>query len=160
VESVDIAGTLPNLCGVPALETADGKDLSSILFGGANPVRDVAVTEFAWSKSIRKKSWRLVWYPPLMFEESYPEGFGQLYNLSDDPWEERNLFFEPEHQAKVRELELDLMAWLVTTSRATTTMAEPLPVSPQNYYRYHHRVNADWKIPADYIGRATNWNYL
>lgn len=60
VESVDLAVTCCALAGLPALQTADGHDLSAILQGGqADPAR-IGVTEMPWSKSVRRGSLRMV----------------------------------------------------------------------------------------------------
>ncbi len=160
VETVDLANTLCALTGLPALETADGRDLSHLLRGGSGPVRRVGVTEFAWSKSVRKGPWRLVYYPREMFPREYPDGFGELYHLDDDPWEMRNLYFEPGQQARVRELERDLMDWLVTTTRPVTV--HPLKPYPtvQGVTRYHHTVNADGKTASERIRAIRGTNYV
>lgn len=160
VESVDVAATLPRLCGLPALESADGCELGGLLEGGAGEVRSVAVTEFAWSRSVRKGDWRLVWYPRDMFAEAYPEGFGQLYNLREDPWELHNLYFEPAHRARVEELRADLLDWLVTTTRPVTTHGAALPPGPQAVTRYQHTVNADGRKAYQKVKATTNQNYL
>ncbi len=160
IESVDVAGTLPGLCGLPALETADGCDIGHLLKGGRGEVREVAVTEFAWSKSLRKGDWRLVWYPKAQFADDYPGGFGQLYNLREDPWETRNLYFEPDCQAKVAELSADLTNWLVTTTRPATTLGPEMASSTQTVTRYSHTVNADHKVPHQAVKQTTHTNYL
>jgi len=159
-ESVDVAGTLPGLCGLPPLETADGRDLADLLKGGREPVRDVAVTEFAWSRSIRKGDWRLVWYPRTMFASDYPDGFGQLYNLAEDPWEQHNRYFDPDCRDRVAELRADLLEWLVTTTRPCTTLGPALPATSQTVTRYNHTVNADGHMPASALRSITNPNYL
>ena len=40
--------------GLEPMETADGKDISHLLRGEAGEVHAIGVTEFAWSKSVRK----------------------------------------------------------------------------------------------------------
>ena len=55
-------------------------------------MRRVAVTEFAFSKSVRKGRYRYVHYPVGMFARFGPEwrerGFAELYDLEADPWEQ------------------------------------------------------------------------
>jgi choline-sulfatase/uncharacterized sulfatase len=160
VETVDMAPTLCALTGVDALETADGKDISHLLHGESGEVRRIGVTEFVWSKSVRKGDWRLVYYPPEMFPEDHPGGFGELYNVADDPWEMTNLYFEPEHAAKVRELERDLTDWLVTTTRPATVHPLKPYDTKQGITRYHHTVNADGKINPDRIKTIAGQNYV
>ena len=157
VESVDVSQTLCALCGLPALETSDGNDISHLLRGDEGAVRQIAVTEFAWSKSVRKGDWRLVWYPREMFADTYPDGFGELYNLRDDPWEMRNRFFEPDCREKVAELRADLLDWLVTTTRPATVLGASdkggnlSESSPQRITRYRCTVNRDRKLPPGWI---------
>jgi len=107
-----------------------------------------------------KGPWRLVYYPREMFPKEYPDGFGELYHLDDDPWEMRNLYFEPGQQARVRELERDLMDWLVTTTRPVTV--HPLKPYPtvQGVTRYHHTVNADGKTASERIRAIRGTNYV
>ncbi len=160
VESVDVAPSLAKLCGLPELETADGRDIRPLLDAQRGELRDIAVTEFAWSKSVRKGDWRLVWYPKAMFASEYPDGFGQLYDLKNDPWEERNLFFEPARREKIEELRAALVEWLVTTTRPTTTHIGNKEESAQTVTRYHHAVNGDLKFNHIKIPKVTHRNYL
>jgi len=165
VETVDVSTTLCALAGLDPMQTSDGKDITHLLGGGSGELHDIGVTEFAWSKSVRKGKYRLVYYPPEMFPEEYPDGFGELYDLEADPWEMRNLFFDPDCAAVVRELQGDLLAWLITTTRPTTALG--LDVAPgdrtvQGYggkfhdaasdqviTRYKASVNADGKFHPD-----------
>jgi len=160
VESVDLSVTLCRLAGLPVLETSDGVDLSPLLAGGSGQVRRLAVTEFAWSKAVRKGDWRLVYYPPEMFAEEYPSGFGELYDLAADPWEMRNLYFEPDRAEIVRELERDLLDWLVTTTRPCTTLGMDLPRGDQTITRFGRTMLTDLKIPPRAVGERTIPNYL
>ena len=86
VELVDISNTLCSLAGIDLMETSDGRDLSHLLAGAAVDPERIGVTEFAWSKSLRKGDFRLVHYPRAMFPDQYPDGFGELYDLAADPW--------------------------------------------------------------------------
>lgn len=160
VETVDMSATLCRLAGLADLETSDGRDISRLLTGGTGEVHKVGVTEFAWSKSLRKGPWRLVYYPPEMFAKSYPDGFGELYNLADDPWEMRNLFFEPAHQEKVRELQADLIEWLITTTRPATVLGSQVPRTEQTLERYGTTMNADRKIHVDSLRHMRSDHYL
>jgi arylsulfatase len=163
VESVDVAPTLCAQTGVAPLCTADGADLSALLRGETGTAHRVGVTEFAWGKSLRKGDFRLVFYPRDMFPQDYPDGFGELYNLADDPWEMRNLFFDPAHRATVTELTGELLDWLVTTTRPVTVhgvSSQPRPDTPQAMARYKTWSYRDGKIgPAD-IRPHAGGNYV
>jgi arylsulfatase len=160
VETVDLAPTLCSLCGISALETGDGKDIAHLLRGETGAVRDIAVTEFAWSKSIRKGDWRLVYYPPEMFAEEYPDGFGELYNLADDPWEMQNLYFDANQQGRIAGLKSDLLNWLITTTRPVSTNCADVKAGPQRTRRFGVVVNADNKIHPDHLRAIDYKNYL
>lgn len=117
VESVDLAATLPSLCGLPEMDSTDGKNISSLLEGDDRPVRQVAVTENPWSKALRWDRWRYVHYPNGMFG---PEEWAELYDIESDPTETRNLFADPAHAHVITEARRLMLDWLITTSRPTT----------------------------------------
>jgi len=117
VESVDLANTLCSLAGLELMDTVDGKDITPLLEGKEYAIREIGVTECAWSKSVRKGKYRMVYYTRGMFADEYPEGFGELYDLENDPWEMNNLFFEPAYGEVVAALQKDLIDWLITTTR-------------------------------------------
>lgn len=160
VETVDVSTTLCSLCDLPAMETSDGNDITPLLEGKGGEVREIAVSEFAWSKSVRKGNWRFVYYPPALFREEYPDGFGELYNLVDDPWEMNNRFFDADQQKRVRAMRADLLDWLVTTTRPVSTNCADLANGSQRVKRYGVVVNADNKIHPDNLRAVTYKNYL
>ena len=121
-------------------------------------VREIAVTEFAWSKSIHKGQYRLVIYPRAMFLET--EGFGELYDLDADPWEMNNLYFDPNWADLAREMERDLLEWLITTTRLATTNGVEIPSGRQTRKRNRHTTNLDGKIHPDRLRGAQTKNYL
>jgi choline-sulfatase/uncharacterized sulfatase len=166
VESVDLSNTLCRLAQVPVMETSDGQDISHLLHGETGEVHKVGVTEFAFSKSVRKGKWRYVHYPPDIFPEEHPQGFGELYDLEADPWEMSNLYGKKEHADTVRELQLDLVNWLITTTRPRTThgadatAADNAETHSQRRWRNHSIINADNKIHPDLIRDVTWKNYI
>ncbi len=166
VELVDIANTLCALAGIETMETSDGRDISPLLHGEAGAPDKLGLTEFAWSKSLRKGAYRLVHYPRAMFPDAYPDGFGELYDLANDPWEMRNLYFTPEYQDVARELRADLLEWLITTTRPGTVsgvnssrFGSP-SLNRQRIQRYQTVVNHDGKINPRRLHDLDNKNYL
>lgn len=132
VESVDIAPTIASLCGLPPMDTVDGRDITPLLRGGDDPVREVAVTEHPWSKGLRWKQWRFVHYQREMFDG---RDVGELYDLEGDPDETRNLYDDPAHQDVVRECRRLLLEWLIGTTRvATVWPAADWTKSPFDYH--------------------------
>jgi arylsulfatase A-like enzyme len=136
VENVDIAPTITSLCGLPAMESVDGKDISELLRGGDKPVREIAVTENPWSKALRWGKWRFVHYQPKMFENcrsEHNQDFGELYNMDEDPLEKNNLYHDPEYERTVNQCRNLLLQWLIDTTRVTTVW--PTPNYPEMDYR-------------------------
>ena len=166
VELVDISNTLCSLAGIDLMETSDGRDLSHLLAGAAADPERIGVTEFAWSKSLRKGNFRLVHYPRAMFPDQYPDGFGELYDLEADPWEMRNLYFEVPYQEVVRELRSELLEWLITTTRPGTVSGvnsarfDTPELNPQRVLRYQTVTNRDGKINPGLLHKSKNKNYL
>jgi arylsulfatase A-like enzyme len=138
VESVDLAPTLAALCGLPPMESADGMDLSALLRGGGQPLRQVAVTEHPWSKALRWKNWRFVHYQRAMFSG---QDVGELYDLAQDPTESRNLYGDPAHRAVVEECRRFLLEWLIGTTRVTTVW----PAVDWRKHPYDYRTVGDGK---------------
>jgi arylsulfatase len=164
VHAVDVAPTICSVLGLDPLLTADGQDLSAFMRGDsqAKSKHAVTVTEFAWTKALRKGRWRLVWYPATFFPDEYPNGFGELYDLATDPWERRNRWGDPECRDVVASLERDLLNWLVTTTRPRTTMGAS--THPSLAYgateKFRCRVQADGRIPGESLLSTANLLYL
>jgi arylsulfatase A-like enzyme len=118
---VDLAPTLCALAGLEPMDTADGFDLTGLLRGGDEAVRDVCVTEHAWSKSLRWKNWRFVHYQREMFDEDV----GELYDIAADPNERNNLYDDPQHQGVVAECRRLLLEWHIGVHRVVTSHPQP-----------------------------------
>ncbi|MHB9023536.1 MAG: sulfatase family protein [Armatimonadota bacterium] len=153
METVDLAPTLCALCGLDPMLTADGEDITPLLHGEDTPVHAIGVTEHPWSKAVLKDGWRLVYYPRGFFagEPDCPEDFGELYNLADDPWEMRNLYFDPAYQDKVMELQRALLDWTITTTRVKTILPPKVArdrtgSSVWEREMFHQHLEADGKL--------------
>jgi arylsulfatase len=166
VELIDVTTTVCDLAGLDPMETSDGKCISHLVSGESGAVREMAVTEFAWSKSVRKGDWRYVYYTPEMFPEEYPDGFGELYNLTADPWELNNLYFDADQQVRVGEMKSALLDWLITTTRPGTVLQANCGrksfdnASDQVEERFKAYVNRDGKIHPDMLKKIAGGNYL
>ena len=95
-----------------------------------------------------------------MFPKEYPDGFGELYDLEADPWEMRNLYFEPGYQEVVHDLERELIRWIITTTRPATVHPLGPPETSQRVTTYGHSVNADGKIDPEHIKSIAGGNYV
>lgn len=122
VETIDLFPTLSSLVGLPPLTSWDGTDLSALVSGRAvPPPRRAVFTECPWSKAIRTPEWKYVHYPTGFFPEDEGD-VGELYHLTDDPWEVTNLYHQAEHRDVAERLRRELLDWLITTQRIRTTL--------------------------------------
>jgi arylsulfatase A-like enzyme len=120
VENIDINSTVTSLCDLEPMNSVDGKDISSLLKDrDSGEVRNVAVTENVWSKSIRFGQYRLVHYNIKTFDN---EDTGELYDVDNDPLECENLYYKSEYQEIVAEARRLLLDWLIETTRCVTCM--------------------------------------
>lgn len=158
VEAVDLPNTICSLAGVEAMETADGRDISAQLRGEPGDPERLGVTECPWSRSVRRGKWRLVYYPPAMFADEHPDGFGELYDVEADPWEMTNLYTERPDIA--RELERELLDWLVTNTRPATVHPPRQWTSRQAVTHYRNTVNDDGRINPHRLREMDRINYL
>jgi len=117
IEHVDAPPTFCSLAGLPPMDTVDGVDISPLLRGESDSVKEVAVTEWPWSKAIRWKNWRFVHYHRDMYNG---EDVGELYDIEADPDEMNNLYESPNHQDIVHECRRRLLEWITDTTRITT----------------------------------------
>jgi choline-sulfatase/uncharacterized sulfatase len=95
-----------------------------------------------------------------MFQDEYPDGFGELYDLQRDPWEMSNLYFEQEYESVVREMQDELVNWLITKRRPSTVLPAHQSDGSQLKTRYRNSVNSDGKIHPDYVRRLEKKNYI
>jgi arylsulfatase A-like enzyme len=122
-------------------------------------VKSCGVTEFAFSRSLRKDRYRLVYYEKDMFREEYPDGFGELYDLSEDPWEMHNLYFELSSQVIVADLKEELLQFLLRTTRPVNALGANPVHSPQNRTRFDGTTDADGKIDPRVLKISGKKNY-
>ncbi|MBC2601715.1 sulfatase family protein [Puniceicoccus vermicola] len=138
VENIDIATTLPSLCNIPEMESADGCNIIPLLKGSQEPVREIAVTENPWTKALRYGKWRYVYYPKQVFGSSK---IGELYDIESDPWETKNLYDDDVYSSVQLHCQRLLLDWVITRRRSVTaqvTIKEPQVSSYQRgaFFRY------------------------
>ncbi len=133
IEMVDVLPTLLDLCGVPIPDRVQGRSfrplitgnaagyaarevifseniIPEIITGGATdmpfvPGPGVAGIRHPDAKMARTRDWKLNYYP----------GHGaELYDLGNDPHEERNLIDEPAHRARAADLQHAILDWMIT----------------------------------------------
>lgn len=113
---VDFLPTVCALAGLPQPDWTDGRNITEALTHGRD-VNQEMVTEFSCTKTIHTKTFKLTQYIPDMCEGN---DFGELYDIRNDPWELRNLYFDGEYKPIVEELRFRLYCWLVRTTRHVT----------------------------------------
>ena len=89
VSLVDLYPTLIDLAGLPERKDLDGRSLKPLLENPAADTGRAVVTTFGKSRhAVRSRSWRLI---------HYEDGTRELYDLSSDPNEWKNLAGRAEH---------------------------------------------------------------
>ncbi|MCA9412008.1 MAG: DUF4976 domain-containing protein, partial [Candidatus Omnitrophica bacterium] len=58
------------------------------------------------AKMIRTRDWKFNYYP---------EGYSELYHLTNDPMEQRNLVGDPDYRNTERELKDRILDWLINS---------------------------------------------
>lgn len=97
VQLMDVFPTLCELCNITIPEEIDGKSLMPIVRGDERGWRRHAISEnyrFGSSgRMVRKGPWKYCWYE---------DGENELFNLKEDPAEEKNLYKNPKYAKKVK----------------------------------------------------------
>ena len=89
VSLVDLYPTLIDLAGLPGRENLDGRSIKPLLENPAANTGRAVVTTFGKGRhAVRARSWRLI---------RYEDGTRELYDLSSDPNEWKNLAGKAEH---------------------------------------------------------------
>lgn len=114
VESIDLFATFCELGGAWPGEGQQGKSLLPLLEGRNGVLhREAVFSESSFSRMVRMGEHKLVYYPG--------RPYGELYNLTDDPEEQRNLWDDPGAQVVKRELKDVLLDWAFSSE-------DPLPL--------------------------------
>lgn len=93
----DIYPTLAELAGLPKREDLDGKSLVPVIQGEQESIREVMFNAYRHTvRSVRKENWKLIRYPE--------RDFTQLFDLSQDPHEIKNLADDSTFSDKKTEL--------------------------------------------------------
>jgi choline-sulfatase len=122
VETIDLMPTILNFCGIPVPENCQGRPFAprevvfaeniipEVITGHTLdmpfvPGQGVGGIRHPDAKMVRTRRWKLNYYPA---------NGGELYDLENDPGEFRNLYVDPAHQGLVRELQGQILDWLIT----------------------------------------------
>jgi len=131
VETVDVLPTLLDFAGIPIPGNCQGRSLAPLVGGGAYEAREAVFSEniipevitggavdmpyvpgkgvagirHPDAKMVRTRRWKL---------NHYPGNGGELYDLSNDPGETRNLYADPAHASVVGDLQRQILDWMIT----------------------------------------------
>jgi arylsulfatase A-like enzyme len=133
VESIDVLPTLFELAGLGEPRNCQGRSLAALCDGSGRPAatRDAVFSEniipevitsgdmdFRFEKGVGVKGTR---HPDAKMVRTdrwkynyYADGYAELYDVKNDPHEQRNLVAEAECKPIVDELKQKLLDWLIT----------------------------------------------
>jgi N-acetylglucosamine-6-sulfatase len=132
IQNIDLAPTLLEVSGgkFPEGTIVDGNSFLPLLRGEQIPWRDEVLYEYYWewnypqtptTLGLRSERYKYIFYHGVWGED-------ELFDLQEDPLEQRNLFYREEHQTTVREMRQKLFEML----EATDGMNIPLRI-PQGF---------------------------
>jgi arylsulfatase A-like enzyme len=100
----DLYPTVCELAGVPVPETVEGRSVVPLLRGKVKSVHPAAFGYFRdTQRMIRTDRWKLIHYPRI--------GKFQLFDLTQDPAELKDLSDEPRHAEVLADLRTRLRQW-------------------------------------------------
>lgn len=103
VYNYDIFPTVCEMAGVPVPRTVEGRSLAPVLAGRAKAVRDSVVAAYRdFQRMVRDERHKLIKY------SVKGERHTQLFDLSDDPWEMKNLADDPAYAKPLAALETQM----------------------------------------------------
>jgi len=122
VLTVDMASSVLELCGAPALPKTHGQSWVKLVQSGDVNWRTSWFYHYNYEKqfpytpnvrAIRTDEWKYIHYP---HGDGTPDKhMAELYNLKDDPGETKNLISKPELAGKVKELQNELAKLMLST---------------------------------------------
>ncbi|MGV3587390.1 MAG: sulfatase [Adhaeribacter sp.] len=122
VLTLDIAPTILELCGAPPLQNIHGQSFKNLVQGDTANWRTAWFYEYNYEKQfpytpnvrgIRTDHWKYMHYPT--GDGSPDKHLAELYHLTADPGENKNLINDPRYAAKVTELKNQLAQLLKQT---------------------------------------------
>ena len=125
VSHVDLVPTIVGWCGGTAPGEIQGTDIRSLCEGGDESVRDGLALEFHSSNWGETPEPLRGWRTPDWKYVSTIGGDDELYKLTEDPGEMRNLIDDPESATARQRLAAELEAWLGTARDSWPEVPRP-----------------------------------
>lgn len=119
VETVDFFPTICALLEIPVPKTVQGCDLSRLLSGETDKIKDKIFYEFIGVKTVRTENYKL------SYGWDGEKETGELFDLQKDPHEYINLFEQKDYRAIREQLLRTIINWLIATG-------QPGSFSPSN----------------------------
>lgn len=133
VLTVDLAPSLLELCGAPALENIHGKSWKKLVQQGDDSWRKSWLYHYNYEKqfpytpnvrAVRTESWKYMRYP---HGDGGPDRHkAELYNVEFDPEERHNLIDNPKYAGVVKEMQAELFR--VTREVGLTPETDHMPL--------------------------------
>ncbi|MDP1588863.1 MAG: sulfatase, partial [Prosthecobacter sp.] len=133
VLTVDLAPSLLELCGAPALEKIHGQSWVKLVQGGDAHWRTSWFYHYNYEKqfpytpnvrAVRTDRWKYIRYPH--GDGSPDKHLAELYDLKNDPGETKNLIHDPKLSGTITELKAELAKLMLATGLNAKTDKMPL----------------------------------
>lgn len=133
VLTVDMAPSVLELCGAPELSKIDGRSWVKLVQGEDAGWRKSWLYHYNYEKqfpytpnvrAVRTDEWKYIRYPH--GDGSPDKHLAELYDLKNDPDETKNLINAPQHAAKVKELQAELLKTLADVGLTDANDTMPL----------------------------------
>ncbi len=135
VLTVDLAPTICELAGVPALPKVHGRSMVKLINSGDDQWRSGWLYHYNYEKQfpytpnirgVRTDRWKLIRYP---HGDGSPQRHqSELYDLASDPNEHHNLINDPQHAENIKQLSSQLAALMTAADITAKVDADKMPI--------------------------------
>jgi len=119
VQTIDLAPTILEIAGVSAPQSWQGRSLLPLLDGSSEAPRPAYATSTVIGRAVRTRQWKLI--------QNTQGKNAELYDLTPDPGEHRNLLADAGRAATVEPLARRLQAWAEDNRRRVDELNRAAP---------------------------------
>ena len=139
-EFVDVVPTINELLDIPPLPTAQGRSTVAVLANPDTTIRQYVFSEFLVDNKamVRDSEWKYIFTTGQRdLGQGYATGFGpsgvthRLYHTAADPYEKTNVADRPENQARLAEMQQEMLTVFHETHPEADQLPERLSVEEQ-----------------------------